>query len=221
MILLIFRALFVVVVFWVNLFFGDFTMNVALQLQNEIKGGVVSFTQMFNQAVDLENLYWKGSVSADLGAFTGTDPVTQTTELTKDQLIAILTLAENVRKFFDNVAPSQSDYLTTIEDVRFGTAVPTFVNNTVEAYGNLGVQFARDCLTMYFTTRNLQNVYFSTELASAAGAISDSVEVFGSTMTKKQLVDAITLFANWESLMSNGAVGAADRKVTLGLWYGL
>jgi len=173
---------------------------------------------MFNEALDLENLYWKGSVSADLAASAGTDPVTQATQLTKDQIISILTLAENVRKFFDNVANGTADFQTTIQDVLYGTATATFFNNTVESFGNKGVQFARDCSTQFNRARNIENIYNSSELGGAVGGMSAQTIIYGADMTKDQLTSAVTLMQNWQDLLSNVATGTADRKATLGKW---
>lgn len=195
--------------------------GVTEQLQTDLKIITSAFGVMFNEAQDLENLYFKGSVSADIAASAGSDAVTSNTQLTKDQIITILTLAENVRKFFDNVAVSTADYMTTCQDVRYGVAAATFFNNTVENFGDRGVQFAIDCVTQFNRGRNAENVYNSTEVGAMIGSISAHRIVYGSDMTKDQLTSAITLVQNWDDFLNNVAPGTADRKVTIGKWVNL
>lgn len=195
--------------------------DITSQLQADIKILTGAFNNMFNEALDLENLYFKGSVSADLAASAGSDPVTQSTQLTKDQIITILTLCENVRKFFDNVAVSTADYMTTCQDVSYGVATATFFNNTVEQFGVRGVQFAKDCISQFNRGRDIENDYNSSELSAVVGSMSTFTTIYGADMTKDQLTSAITLTQDWDNFLNNSAPGTADRKVTLGKWSAL
>ena len=196
-------------------------MNVSKELQTYIKTTVSSFQHMFNEALDLENLYWKGSVSTDITAAAGGDPVTQSTQLTKTQVTNLLTLSENVRKFFDNAALATSDYMTTCENSIYGNATATFLTNNVEAFGNRAVQLARDCITQHKRAKEIENIYNSSQLGAVAGVISAQTIVFGSDMTQDQLTSAITVMQNWQTFLNNGAAGTSDRKVTLAKWYSL
>ncbi len=197
-------------------------INVTKELQKDIKTTIQSFEKMFNEAQDLENLYWKGSVSTDLAAVSlGTDPATQDTRLTKDQVISILTFCENTRKFFDNVAFGVADYMTTAQNSLYGNATATLVTQNIEAFSNRGVQFCRDSVTQFNRARDIENIYNSSELSAMIGSISTQTIVYGSDMTKDQLTSAVTLMQNWQDFLSNVATGTADRKVTLGKWFSL
>lgn len=195
--------------------------DITSQLQADIKILTGSFNNMFNEALDLENLYFKGSVSADLSGSAGGDAVTSSTQLTKDQIVTILTLCENVRKFFDNVAVATADYQTTCQDVSYGVATATFFNNTVEQFGVRGVQFAKDCISQFNRGRDIENDYNSSEISAMIGSLSTYTQIYGSSMSKDQLTSAVTLTQDWDNFMNNVAPGTADRKVTLGKWSAL
>lgn len=196
-------------------------MSTSSQIQSDIKILFNSFESMYNEAQDLENLYNKGSVSADISGDAGSAPVTQATQLTKDQVISIAVLVENFRKFFENVAISTADYMTTCQDVSYGVATATFKNNTVEEYGNRGVQFSKDCITQFNRGRLIDNDYLSTELSAMVAAASIQTVVPGSDMTKDQLTSAVNLVGDFDDFLNNVAPGTADRKVTLGKWTAL
>lgn len=192
--------------------------NITATLEGSIKQAFVSFTIMRNEAKDLSNLYFKGSVSSDLSALAGTDPATFNTLLTKDQLINGLTIAEQYDKMFDNVAVATADYLTTVETNTHGNAVATSISPAVEAFGDRSTQFCRDLLTQYNRSRKLENIYNASELSAMIGSLSVQTVLYGANMTKDDLTSAITLIQQFQNFMTNVAVTTADYKITLGKW---
>lgn len=197
-------------------------MNNSTQiLQSDIKTMLTTFDQVYNEAKDLENLWFKGSVSSDISGNAGSDPVTFSTQLTKNQLTSGITFCQNIIAFFNNSAPTQSDYMATIQDLLYGTATATFINNTVEALGNRIVELMRQCVLQYNRSRLAENNYNSTEISAMAGAISTYQVIYGADMTKDQLTSAITLAQDWQDLLTNVDPGTSDRKVTLGKWLTL
>jgi len=197
------------------------TVNVTAQLQVDIKTVMLSFDAMRNESLDLYNLYFKGGVTADISAALGTDPVTQATKLTKDQLIAGLTFVENLDKFFSNVAVTTSDYLTTCETNIYGNATPTFISTATESFGDRSVQVCRDAITQFNRSRDAENWYNSSELSAMIGSISTQTIVYGSDMSKDDLIAAIVLMQQFQNMMNNAAVTKGDYKVTLGKWLRL
>jgi len=195
------------------------SINVTAQLQVDIQTAFETFSLMRNEVRDLSNLYWKGGVSTDLSAVSGgSDPVTQTTKLTKDQLISALSLIEELDDFFDNDAVAQSDYLTTIETNIHGKATPTLISPAVEAFGDRSVQLCQDALTQYNRSRDIENWYNSSEISAYIGSVSTQKIIDGSDMTKDDLTSAITLIQQFQRMLENLLVTAGDYKVTLGKW---
>jgi hypothetical protein len=197
------------------------TINVTAQLQVDIKTIMDTFNLMRNEALDLYNLYWKGGVNGDITAAAGTDPVTQTTRLTKTQLINGLTFAENINNFFDNIAVTTGDYLATCETNIHGNATATLISTATEAFGDRSVQFCADAITQYNLSRDAENWYNSSELSAMIGSISTQTIVYGSNMTKDDLIAAIVLLQQYQNALENSAVTTGDYKVTVGKWLRL
>jgi hypothetical protein len=195
-----------------------FMINEGAQLQTDLKTMMTLFLEMFNEAQDLENLYFKGGVSTDISALLGTNPVTQDTRLTKNELVSGLTFAENLRKLFDNVAVTTADYLDTIQKLTHGNATGTLVSVAVEDFGTRVVALTANALTQYNRARNAVNFYNSSEMAAMIGSISIQKVFYGSEMTKDELTSAITLLQQFQGMLENTAVSTGDYKVTLGKW---
>ncbi len=192
---------------------------VTKKLQDDIKIYMSTFDILKHVAKDLYNLYWKGSVSGDIGALAGGDPATQAGKFTKTEVSSALTLAENLDKFFGNVAVGTSDYMATIQTLTHGDAVlATAISSDLEDYGGKALQFATDLLTQYQRGLDLDNLYVNSEISAAVAATSDETIVFGADMTKDDLVSAMVLVAQFQNFVENAAVTTGDYDATLAKW---
>ena len=198
------------------------TVNVTAQLQFDIKTTMESFDSIRNEALDLYNLYWKGGVSGDITAILGTAAVSLASKLTKDNAISALTFAENLDKFFSNVAVATSDYMATCQTATHGNApTPIVISDATEDFCNRSKQLCQDAITQYNRSRDAENWYNSSELSAMIGSISTQTIVYGSDMTKDDLLAGVILMQQFQNLMNNAAVTTGDYKVTLGKWLRL
>ena len=194
-------------------------INVTEKLQRDIKTIMIAFDSAFNEAADLENLYFKGTVSADVGGLGAGAPATVTSKLDKEEVINSLTMFENLRKFFDGVAVAQSDYNNTIQNVLHGDAVlATALSIDVENFGDRSKVLAQILLDQYNRARDAENDYVNLEISAAVAGISTQTVVFGSDMTKDDLTSAITMLQEYKNYIENSVVATATYKATLAKW---
>jgi hypothetical protein len=196
--------------------------KVTQDLQDNLKEICSTFDTLRNEAKDIYNLFWKGSVNADITLLSSGNACCQEAKLTKAQVQLAATLVEQMGNFWDNAAVAQADYLATIQSLLHGDAVlATPISSDLEAFGNRAKQFAQDLLTQYNRTRLAVNHYNNTEISAAVGAMSAHTVVFGADMTKDDLTSAVTMLNEYLDFCQNAAVAQADYKATLGKWQRL
>jgi hypothetical protein len=196
-------------------------MSVTAKLQADVKEITATFDVLRKEALDLYNLYWKGGISGDTNFTTlgATDPATQAGKLTKTQVTNALTMAENLDKFFGNVAVAQADYQATIQATTHWDAVlATAISSALEDFGGRALQFATDLLTQYGRAKDIENFYVNSEISAAVAATSSQTIVFGSDMSKDDLVSAITMIQQFQNFIENAAVTTGDYDATLAKW---
>ena len=196
--------------------------NISRLLQSKIKELFNTFDLMKNEAIDLDKLYWT-EVSTDAGftAASGTTGVIYDTSvaLTKNEVNSALTLIQQFNKFITNQALTQSDYLATIQSVRYGNdQAASIFSQAIENFGIRAKQFCLDALEQYKRCQIINDVYFDSELSLAVNAISSSTIIFGSEYTKDEVNLAINLTQNYVSLLSNLVATQADYGSTLAKW---
>src|SRR6185369_11075252 len=110
--------------------------------QNDVKNLMGQFLYLRNEALDLYNLYWKGGVDGAISGLSSGDPASQTARLTKAQLGAGLTLADQLGNiFFENGSVSTGDYMATCQVSLYGNATPTLISVPVEGFADRLVVF--------------------------------------------------------------------------------
>jgi hypothetical protein len=194
-------------------------MIVTKDLQDSIKEYTASFDLLKHVAKDLYNLYWKAGVSGDISGLADVDPATQAGKYTKANVVSALSLAENIDKFFGNVAVAQADYMTTIQALTHGDAdLATVISPALEDYGGKALQFSVDLLTQYQRGLDLDNAYVNQEISAAVAATSDETIVFGADMTKDDLISAMVMVGQFQNFVENAAVTTGDYDATLAKW---
>jgi hypothetical protein len=197
------------------------TSIVTAKLQEDIKQLTSTFELLKQEALQIYNIYWKGGISGDTGftGLAGGDPATQAGKLTKDQVTTALTLAELLKKFFDNEAVATGDYMASVQDITHGDAVlVTVISSALEDFGGRALQFATDLLTQYGRSKEIENLYTNGEVSGAVSGISAHTIVFGSEMSKDDLTSAITMIQQFHNFMENAAVTTGDYDATLAKW---
>lgn len=195
---------------------------VTQKLQDDIKTLVNKFTLMRHEGLDLFNLYWKGGVKEDKDALAGGAAATLSTKLIKGNIIVGLAIAEQCSNFFDNIAVVTQDQMANCQVITHGNAAtPALVSDRLEEFGERAKQFGIDSIAQFNLSKDIVNLYNSSELSAVIGSMSTYNVVYGSDMTKDQLTSAVNVCNDWISFMNNVAVSTADRKVTLGKWESL
>lgn len=195
------------------------TVIVTQKLQDDINTLTAKFTSMRHEGLDLFNLYWKGGVKEDKDALTGGAAATLSTKLIKGNIIIGLAIAEQCNNFFDNAAVVTQDQMSNCQVITHGNAAtPTLVSDRLEEFGERSKQFGLDSISQYNLSKNIVNLYNSSEIGAIVGSMSSQTVMYGSDMTKDDLTSAINVCNDWVSFMDNVAVATSDRKVTLGKW---
>ena len=194
--------------------------NLTLKLEQDIKSFVSSSVFMQNEAVDLEKLYWS-EVSPDstFSSATSGDAITNSTKLTKQEVINALTIAAQVKNFYQNSTLTQSDYYQNIQGIVYGNDQKTpQISDAIEAFGDRSVEFCNNILTMIKQAADILDLYFDTEISSAVGSISTSTVVFGSNVTKQELTDGINLCDNFRKMITNQVATQSDWGAIVAKW---
>jgi hypothetical protein len=195
---------------------------VTQELQDDLKVIMDKLNLLRNESKDLYNLYWKGTVNTDNPGGTTAATTATSGSLEGNDITNSVTLADNLNNFFDNIAVGTVDYLATIEKLLHGdNAAITAISSDIEDFGARSVTFAQDLLDVYNKARDAENFYNTSEIGSAAGAMSTQTIMFGSSMTKDDLTSAITLLQQFQNMLNNTAVTTGDYKATLGKWLRL
>ena len=186
-------------------------------LQNNIITIKDSLKTMQRECDDIYDAYWKTDATTLItGLSSGTDPATVESKLTKDTYLGGITLAENLNKFFTNVAVSQSDYLQTINQIKYGNAVlETQLSVAVEGIGTRIKQMCLDALEVYKQSLDITDMYFDNEIGDAVAVWEDHRIVYGCEITKLELSNTITMLQQYQNMVNNSAVTQGDYSATL------
>jgi len=178
------------------------------------------FNALQFEAKDISDMYWKESVSSDLSPLLGSDAATIETKNTKDELVNMLTFAEQVDKFFQNSALTTADYLQTIMRSLYGNdeRTPTKLSEPVEEFGRKTKEFATNCHSLYLRAKENEQIYFDNEIGDIVAVLDSQRIVPGSQVTAADVSNAITLLQQWKNLIGNSATTAADYSVTVSRW---
>lgn len=193
---------------------------VTSEIQDNLKVISDHFLLILNECHDLENLYNKGSVASDIaGLASDSDPAAQSAKLKKSDVLNGEKLVRNLVNILDGQVMEMADYNQIIQNLKHGQSIlPSVISSDLEDFSTRVVQVANDLLVQYNRCRDVLNFYKSTEIELVAGVISDSTIVFGSEMTKKDLVLMMDLVKDYIDYIENQTVTQFDYKTTLSRW---
>lgn len=193
--------------------------NLTLELQNYLVDATASFCNMRYESTDIVNMYWKTDVTTVLAALTDGDCVGVNARITKANMTAGLTLAENIVKFFTNQAISQADYNATCQLLKYGNGtLDTPRSVATESLADRMKQLGTDVLTMHQTSMFLISYYNENEIADLCGVLEDERIVFGSDMTKSDLCAVMALLTQFINFVDNATVTTGNYIATLQKW---
>lgn len=190
------------------------------KLDELLKLFMTSMVTVQTEAIDLEDLYWaEVSTDSTYTALASSAAATFATKLTKQEVINSLTIAEQVRKFFTNVAMTQNDYWNNFHGILYGNDEYTSpgISTAIEAYGTRAVSFIGTLLTEFNRSRDILDIYFDTTINAAIAAVTVE-ECPWYEYTKDDLIDGLTLVENFKKLFNNEAPTTGDYGSTLARW---
>lgn len=190
-------------------------------LQNKIINIMTSFEVSMKECKEIYNAYWKTDATTKIVALsTGTDPATQETHLTKDEYIGGITYCENLNNFFQNIAVGTTDYRQIIEKIHYGSAatLATPLSVATEALGTRIYNLALDTIEIYKLSTEIIEIYFDNEVGDAIASLDNQRIVYGSEMTKDDLVLAVVMLQEFNKMIDNQAVTQGDYSATISKW---
>lgn len=195
-------------------------MNVAAQIQNQVKMLMNELNELNNAAQQTGKAYWATDANVKVAAVADSaTAVTVSSRLTKAQFLSGIGLCEQIGKFFSNQATSQADNCATMLAIHIGNgAAPAVLSEPTEHIGKNMVNLCDALIAIHKKCRELLGVYWGAELGAAVGAISDSSIVFGGSVTKSQIVAAVTLMDNLIKFCENSQASTSDYSATIAKW---
>lgn len=195
--------------------------NITGLLQNEIRALFTIFKDAGREAKSIYDGYWKTDANTKVtGLSSGTDPATVETHLTKDEYANGITLCEELDDFFTNSAVTTTDFLQHATRCKYGSAgtLATQLSNATEKIGTRLYDLCTVLIDALETALNIIDLYYDNEVGDIVSALDDQRIIFGSEMTKTDLVNAITLLEQFENFMNNSVVTTADYFATIAKW---
>lgn len=193
--------------------------NVSSNIQSKLKSLATAFVASRNEAKDVERYYFASNASTLVPALaTDVSPATMC-GLSKAQFLSGVSTMGIVKSFFGNAAVSTSDWMYATLGL-IGGAYPkdSVLSADVEAQGVRMKLLAVELIKQYKLTAEIVEIYSSSELSAAAGAMSAHTVMFGASMTKQHLVDGIVMCQQFLKIFDNAAVTTGDYASTAEKW---
>lgn len=195
-------------------------MNVAAQIQNQVKMLMAELNELNNAASQIGKAYWATDANVKVAAVADSaTAVTVSSRLTKAQFLSGIGLCEQITKFFSNQATSQADNCATMLSIHMGNgAAVAILSEATEHLGQKMVNLCDSLIAIHKKSRELLAIYWGAELGAAVNAISDSTIVFGGNVTKSQIAAAVTLMDNLNKFCENSQAATSDYGATIAKW---
>lgn len=172
------------------------------------------------EARDIYNAYWDTNASTLVPALaTGTTGATVESKLTKTEYTNGITFVEDLDDFFTNSVVTQTDYLQSCNQLKYGSAnISTEVSNATEQIGTRLKNLGTNCTTYLEDAIDILSFYTNNEIGDLITNLDTQRIVPGSDMTKDDLSLGITLVEQFKKMMNNEAVTTADYGATVAKW---
>lgn len=190
------------------------TNTVTANIESSLYAVAVQLQGIKNEAADITKAYFSTGASTLVGALASdTTAATVASKLTKGEFINGIVMSQQLENFFGNSAVSQSDYMSSAQNLVNGSdAAGSALSQDVESIGSRLASLSGTLIEVKKKCQDIIDSYNGSELSAAAGAMSASAVVFGSSMTKQRLGDGINLCQEFNDLMGNAAVAQGDWK---------
>jgi hypothetical protein len=189
-------------------------------LQDSLKSLSANLETVRPLALDAVKMYFATDVSATVGALaTDTTMATLNSRLTKAMAVNGYTLCEGIKNFFGNEAVATADRLQTSMQIRSGgNGTPVLTSQATELFGDKAKAVASTMVDMEALAASCIKLYNESQIAACLAQGTDSLVVFGSDMTKAEMIKGVTLAQQVVNLMGNAAVTTGDYYSSLIDW---
>lgn len=196
--------------------------NITHDLQVILKSIMSSMDTLQFDAKRAYDAYWDTDTTTLVSAAGASEQVLVSPQVSKTTYTNGTTLAENLYKFFNNLAVGAVDHLEYCNELVYGekfeTPITAELSPATASIGEQLVAISETCLKLLDQSRIAMNIYNDNELSGVLSAISPERIVFGSSMSKTDLSNAITLCQQFESFMIAVDPTDGDYSTTLSKW---
>ena len=194
--------------------------NIALTLEDLFKDFANGLSWIQNEAKDIEKAYFSSDASGLVSALgSGTDGASLATKLTKTQYQNGIGFIQQLINFFDNSAVTTGDYLTNIEQVKYGNAAtPAFLSDATEDIANRLKVLCDSCLTHFLKSKDIKDKYDNSELSVLVAGLTAGRIIYGANMNNGQLTSGITLVEQFKKMINNEAVTTGLYSANVAIW---
>jgi hypothetical protein len=176
---------------------------------------------VINESADIFKLYFTGP-SSQLSSVPDEQAATVDTKLTKAEIVAGITLCEQISKFYNNSPVSSSDYLATIQNILYGNnPLITPISVEVEAIGSRLYILCQNMLNLYNICKDTYTLYWSSEVGATVGVLNASSVFFGIDATANELSLGVVLAEQYRQFIAADTVTTGDYKATVAKWQRL
>lgn len=194
-------------------------MDVTRYIQIEIKSIIDSMSVMKTEVQNIGKVYWSTDANTAVAALGASDAATMVSKLTKTEFLSGITLCEQLDKFFTNQALTQSDYMSSCENIIYGNDGRTSkLSESVEGLGNRMLQVSLNCVELFKKATNVLKIYNENEVGTMISGIATTRLIPGSEMTKAELSSGITLLEQFKKVLNNEVATQGDYGSTLAIW---
>lgn len=194
------------------------TNLVSERLEALINSFMEDFRYMSADCDDIQKIYYT-AVSSAISGYGDTDPVTQSTSLTKQDVVNGITMTEQVENFLGNSAVVTGDYYATLVNLTNGNADATsVVNNACENIGNDLKSLGDTLLTSYQRAKVIQETYVDNEIDTVVDNVSSDRIMYGGNKTVSLFSEAKTMVDQFLNFINNTDTTSGDYMSTVSNW---
>ena len=193
--------------------------NITQILQDDIKELMASFSYLYGECADIFEVYWNTDANTTIGAVTnGTDPVSETTKLTKTEFANGITTVENFIKFCTNQAVATTDHLSYCHNMAYGTATPTKLDDLIENIADRMKLVCQQLIANYTAYLEISKIYTENEIVDIVAVLDNERVIYGASMSRSDLSSAMSMLQEFGDYMANAAVTQGNYLSTIAKW---
>ncbi len=191
-------------------------------LQDEIKSAMTLFATTLYVAKNAYEAYWDTDTNTKIAALGAGAQALVNPQVKKEDYGNGTTVCDNLWKFFNNTALTGVDHLAYANAFSKGVYYASPMADEISpATGIVGADInivSENCLILLEKCKKIKKTYNSNQISTMSAGLDNHRIIFGSEMTKYDMVSAVTLAENFEKFMETVAPTTGDYLTTLSQW---